>query len=127
MSSVMTSYPHLAHYVFNLLATSLASPPRATPAHPLSVSSSGESDGSDEEAAPSNEEGPGQEHQTPRKKATAPAATPGVGSADKERLVRQIVQLLDKEEEEQVKDVLRPYLGDLAKVSSERRKICVLG
>jgi hypothetical protein len=50
-----------------------------------------------------------------------------VGSADKERLVRQIVQLLDKEEEEQVKDVLRPYLGDLAKVSSERRKICVFG
>lgn len=118
MSSVMTSYPHLAHYIFNLLATSLASPPRAAPAHPLSVSSSGESDGSDEDAGPSSADDQALEHQTPRKKTTVPASTSGaVGSADKERLVRQIVQLLDKEEEEEIKEVLRPYLGDLAKVS----------
>lgn len=127
MSSVITSYPHLAHYVFNLLATSVASPPRAAPVHPLSVSSSGESDGSDEDAGPSDESEPGLEHQTPRKKVTAPAASAGVGHADRDRLVRQIVQLLDQEEEEQVKEVLRPYLGDLAKVSSSSLRTHVHG
>lgn len=114
---VVVEFPHLAHYVFSLLATSQASPPRQAPAHPLSVSSSGESDGSDEET-PNGERTVelGGEQQTPRKD-KGEHVNGSNGSVDKEGLVRRIVELLDNEEEEQVKEVLRPLMGDLAKVS----------
>ena len=117
---VLVKYPHLGHYIFNLLSTANTSPPRA-PAHPLSVSSSGESDGSgsDEDATPlgqSQDSGLGSELKTPKK----PRKSDGsVSAADKEGLVRKIVELLDSDEEEQVKDILRPYMGELAKVNND--------
>lgn len=36
---------------------------------------------------------------------------------DKDSLVRRVVELLDEEMEEEVKEVLKPYMGELAKVS----------
>jgi hypothetical protein len=38
---------------------------------------------------------------------------------DKDGLVKRVVELLDKEMEEEVKEVLKPYMGDLAKVSRD--------
>ena len=115
--SVIATHPHLAYYVFGLLSNYLASPPRAAPVHPLSVSSSGESDGSDEDGQDeSGAKDVQTEHQTPKKGRLSGGGD--ASSIDKEALVRQIVELLDNEEEEQVKDVLKPYMGDLAKVSN---------
>lgn len=120
---VITQYPHLAHYVFSLLANILHSPPRAAngvtsgaPAHPLSVSSSGESDGSDEDKPGSVPSSLDTEQKTPKKSRNG--AESGSGGLDKESLVRTIVRYLDNEEEEQVKELLKPHMGDLAKVSS---------
>lgn len=39
---------------------------------------------------------------------------------DKDALVRRVVELLDEEMEEEVKEVLKPYMGELAKVSGAR-------
>jgi len=118
-TSVLTTYPHLGHYIYNLLQSISSSPPRISSGsassglhHPLSVSSSGESDGSDED-----EVGNGGQ-KTPKKKNGNGNGTVAIGGAgEKEILVRDIVELLDNEEEEEVKERLRPYLGDLAKVS----------
>jgi hypothetical protein len=109
-TSVLGTYPHLGHYIYNLLQSVASSPPRGAVGlgtHPLSVSSSEESDGSDEELG-----GGGQK--TPKKRITEDGKS---GPGDREGLVRDIVELLDNEEEEQVKERLRPYMGDLAKVS----------
>lgn len=38
---------------------------------------------------------------------------------DKDGLVKKVVELLDEEMEEEVKEVLKPYMGDLAKVSRD--------
>lgn len=123
--SVISTHPHLAYYVFNLLSTYIASPPRAAPVHPLSVSSSGESDGSDEdEAGDTNGKEVPPEHQTPKKGRFS--GTAGPPPIDKEALVRQIVDLLDNEEEEQVKDVLKPYMGELAKVGSTLQRAIII-
>ncbi|KAK1922724.1 hypothetical protein DB88DRAFT_466843 [Papiliotrema laurentii] len=122
---VVVQYPHLAHYIFNLLSSSLTSPPRAAPAHPLSVSSSGESDGSDEDqdATPREEsEQAGLEQKTPKKSSTSQGPPT---AADREGLVRKIVQLLDNEEEEQVKDILKPYMGELAKDGILMDQVCL--
>lgn len=71
--------------------------------HPLSVSSSGESD--EEEDANRKPE----DENTKRQDAK--------NAMDRDTLVKKIVDLLDNEEEEEVKDLLKPYMGDLAKVS----------
>lgn len=114
---VVVEYPHLAHYVFSLLSTSQTSPPSGAPAHPLSVSSSGESDGSgSDEEATQGQESRWAEQQTPKKSRKQDGEVNGSTGVDKEGLVRSIVECLDNEEEEQVKDLLRPFMGDLAKV-----------
>ena len=104
-ASVLTTYPHLGHYIFNLLQSIQASPPRAGSQHPLSVSSSGSDDEGDAGGQDS-------EQRTPRK-----AGHTAGDNVDKEGLVRRIVVLLDNEQEEEVKDILKPHMGDLAKVS----------
>lgn len=126
-TSVLLDHPHLGHYIFNLLATTAPSPPRANGSslavsssssqHPLSVSSSGESD--EEDTSPPSGEG-NVVDRTPQKSRPRISDRAGISQTEKEDLVRQIVELLDEEEEEQVKDVLKPYLGDLAKVCCQR-------
>ena len=107
-TSVLSAYPHLGHYIFNLLAN-LPSPSRAPSQthHPLSVSSSSESD--DDEPATKTLDN---EHKTPQK-----AEGPSVGStSEKEGLVRRVVELLDREDEDGVKMALQGVLGELGKV-----------
>ena len=100
--SVLTTYPHLGHYIFNLLASIQTSPPRgAVSQHPLSVSSSG-----------GDEDGEA-EQRTPQKKRDGP----GESSGDRGDLVRKVVVMLDNEEGEEVKDLLKPHMGELGKVS----------
>jgi hypothetical protein len=104
--TILSEYPHLAHYVYNLLASAHigTSPPKTQGAqHPLSVSSSGESDDEDggSDGKDQGEAGKKQE---------------GVDQSEKDTVVKRIVELLDNEEEEEVKDVLKPYMGELAKV-----------
>jgi hypothetical protein len=123
---MLALYPHLGHYIFQLLASVQPSPPRANQ-HPLSVSSSGESDGSDEDAnengaqaTPNGSEtahdggGGGTVQATPLSKLSQ--GTTGKGF-DREAMVRRIVELLDNEEEEMVKDILRPHMGNLGQAS----------
>lgn len=47
-------------------------------------------------------------------------------AVDRDALVKQIVDLLDNEEEEQVKDLLKPFMGELGKVSSQPTHSCEL-
>lgn len=119
-ASVLGSHPHLGHYIFNLLATASSSPPRGNGSalgsgqHPLSVSSSGESD--DEDDSGQRVDGDAVDR-TPQKNRSATTNRFSVAIGDKEDLVQRIVDLLDNEEEEKVKELLKPYLGELAKVS----------
>jgi hypothetical protein len=69
--------------------------------HPLSVSSSGESDDEDSDKDAEKEKEKKQ----------------NVDPVDKDVVVKRIVELLDNEEEEQVRDVLKPFMGEFAKVS----------
>ena len=104
--STTITYPHLSNYIATLIATSPRKPAHGA-AHPLSVSSSGKSSGSDEDL-------------TDTKAKEAKDVTPeksGSTQTDKEALVRKIVKLLDDDEEEEIKQVLRPYLGDIGNVS----------
>ena len=102
--SVLTSYPHLGHYIFNLLQSIQTSPPRSALQHPLSVSSSG----SDDELGASEGDF---EQKTPQRHRERKS-----NGVDRDGLVRKIVELLDNEEEDEVKNLLRPHMGDLAKV-----------
>ena len=133
-------YPHLAHYVATLLqSVHQPSPPRQ---HPLSVSSSGESDEDTPPGGRSRDEN-GKENEvadhanvdvksdsgasamTSTSTSTSASGDTRVSGADRDRdkevdkaaLVQTIVNLLDNEEEEKVKDILKPYLGELANVS----------
>ena len=107
--TILNTYPHLGHYIHTIIASAQVSPPRGPSGtgpgphqqqHPLSVSSSGESDDEDSD-----------------KGKEAVKKQDARNAVDRDALVKQIVDLLDNEEEEQVKDLLRPYLGDLGKVS----------
>lgn len=71
----------------------------------MSVSSSGESDDEDEEGKEKNGQAEGKKQD-------------GIEQADKDFVVKRIVELLDNEEEEEVKEVLKPYMGDMGKVSA---------
>lgn len=73
--------------------------------HPLSVSSSSD----DEERDVSEAD---LEQKTARKNGNGPR-----DGLDRDGLVRRIVEMLDNEEEEGVKEVLKPRMGDLGKVS----------
>lgn len=112
--TILNTYPHLGHYIHTIIASAQVSPPRgpsgtgagtgtgtgAQQQHPLSVSSSGESD--DEDSDKGKEEVKKQDARN---------------AVDRDALVKQIVDLLDNEEEEQVKDLLKPFMGELGKVS----------
>lgn len=128
--SVLETNPHLAHYVFKMLVTSVATTRAASGQHPLSVSSSGESDSDEED----NHHGEGgSEHLDPTSSADedgrprAPrsntsstgARTTGPTREEKEDIVRKIIDLLDNEQEEDIKDLLRGPMGDLGKVSAD--------
>jgi hypothetical protein len=138
-NDIITSspFPHLAHYITTLLASvHQPSPPRQ---HPLSVSSSGESDedtppggrSRDEEqtsngnghagADTKSDSGVSAVTSTSTSSTTGDRKVSGTEKSkdvDKAGLVRQIVELLDNEEEEKIKDVLKPLLGELANVRS---------
>lgn len=113
-----TANPHLTHFIHSLIASTPppqhTSPPnhlaQPQPQHPLSVSSSGESDSSN-----SNENSDDDERTKVVDK--TPSKHPGVSLKQREDVVKRIVELLDEEKEEEIKSVLAPLLGDLAKVS----------
>jgi hypothetical protein len=109
--TILTEYPHLGHYVYGLIANAHNSPPRTNGLgangsglqHPLSVSSSGESDdedGDDEDQA---------------KKDLKTKKQEAGDQGDRDFVVKRIVELLDNDEEEEIKELLKPYMGDLAK------------
>ena len=112
-ASVLVSYPHLGHYVLNLLASIQTSPTPGGAQHPLSVSSSG----SDDDSEFDDERGES-EQKTPQRKRKNGKNGVAKDDVDRETLVRKIVELLDNEEEEEVKELLKPHMGDLAKVKS---------
>lgn len=139
--SVLETNPHLAHYIFKLVLSnqSTSRAPSGTQ-HPLSVSSSGESDDEDD-----NNGGEGAESTTtasttePSDTASSadesdatklrnntsngrppPPVTTGPSREEREELVRKIIDLLDNDQEEDVKDLLRGPMGELGKV--RRRK-----
>ena len=133
--SVLSTYPHLAHYIFNLLSSITPSPSRSAlgiPAHhPLSISSSGDdSDEEDEDGLGdggrkgSNGESPsdaeGEDHTDTMNDQKTPKKSTGDTngfSPDREALVKQIVDHLDNDEEDEVKEALKVFMGDLGKVS----------
>ena len=71
----------------------------------MSVSSSGESDDEDEDDD--------DQAKKDLKKKKEDAGDQG----DRDFVVKRIVELLDNDEEEEIKELLKPYMGDLAKVS----------
>lgn len=118
--TILSEYPHLGHYVYGLIANSHNSPPRTNGLgtngsglqHPLSVSSSGESDDEDENDGDEvNGTGKGAKKEKQDAK----------DQVDRDSVVKRIVELLDNEEEEEIKELLKPYMGDLAKVSEQHR------
>lgn len=117
--TILSSYPHLGHYVHNLVAQASAaqasSPPKSGTGpghqHPLSVSSSGESDDEDSDGKEQNKKG-----QDGQAQSTEGEKQDNNDQLDRDALVKKIVDLLDNEEEEEVKALLKPYMGDLAKV-----------
>ncbi|WVQ80977.1 hypothetical protein IAT38_003084 [Cryptococcus sp. DSM 104549] len=149
-SSVLSSYPHLGHYIFSLLQNVQFSPPRgaAPTQHPLSVSSSGESDGSGSDEEPGNVSQSESEAASATSGASAVSASSGLSvssagtgtssqesdgkrgasgpsAAVKEELVKKIVALLDNEEEEEVKVTLKPYMGELGKDGILMDQVCL--
>ncbi|WWC63844.1 uncharacterized protein I303_106449 [Kwoniella dejecticola CBS 10117] len=153
-SLTVTTYPHLANYIFGLLQnvnispTKHASTSSTTGQHPLSVSSSGESD--DESPSPplttptststssfandndNDDDGVTTTLQTPKKpKLTTSQSqsgrpeSSGVSGVERDNLVKRIVELLDNEEEEKVKDVLKPFMGNLAKDEILMDQVCL--
>nr|XP_019049786.1 hypothetical protein I302_00205 [Kwoniella bestiolae CBS 10118]OCF28716.1 hypothetical protein I302_00205 [Kwoniella bestiolae CBS 10118] len=138
-SLTVTTYPHLAHYIFGLLQNVNISPTKHTTSsstgqHPLSVSSSGESD--EESPSPplttpsttsvSSFEGNNTTLQTPKRQAGSRSEIVGrVSGVERDNLVKKIVELLDNEEEEKVKDVLKPFMGDLAKDEILMDQVCL--
>lgn len=127
--SVLDTNPHLAHYVFKMLVTSVVTR-NASGQHPLSVSSSGESDSDDDDhhhtdghsehnetVSSADEDG---QPKPPRSNTSSNGnRTVGPTREEKEDIVRKIIELLDNEQEEDVKDLLRSPMGDLGKVSTQ--------
>ncbi|OCF32391.1 hypothetical protein I316_05816 [Kwoniella heveanensis BCC8398] len=145
-SIVLATYPHLAHYLFSLLQNVQFSPTKpgqpvssssssSMNQHPLSMSSSGESDEEDETfqsgtsagdlASSSESESVSAVQQTPKKQRYAKIEGGGISGVERDNLVKQIVDLLDNEEEEKVKDVLKPHMGELAKDEILMDQVCL--
>ncbi|CAK9781819.1 hypothetical protein CC85DRAFT_281423 [Cutaneotrichosporon oleaginosum] len=136
-ASVLETNPHLAHYVFKLVQTNAALQPRAQPTaggqHPLSVSSSGESDEEDDAAnddahndAASADESKLSTSSGSGSSAIANGRPPVVPTREeREELVRKIITLLDNEEEEDIKDLLREPMGELGKDEILMDQVCL--
>lgn len=101
----LESYRHLGHYIVNLLQ-SLQGSRVPSAVHPLSVSSSGESDDEDNGAS------------TGKEKPTTIEGSPVklLSSGQKDALVQRVVDCLDNEDEDGVKNLLKPYMGDMGSV-----------
>ncbi|WVQ93047.1 hypothetical protein IAU59_000111 [Kwoniella sp. CBS 9459] len=149
-SLVLATYPHLAHYIFSLLQNVQFSPTKpggqsasssSSTQHPLSMSSSGESDDEDENSPPLSQSRDGSTRsdmassasetedlpagqQTPKKQKYLKTEG-GVSGVERDNLVKQIVDLLDNEEEEKVKEVLKPHMGELAKDEILMDQVCL--
>lgn len=135
--SVLDTSPHLAHYVFKLLLNNqpqavsrnnlLATPSSLSAGHhPLSVSSSGESDEEEDDNDDDSHDTSshtassvtsGDESLSSRKSnGTQVPASTGPSREEREALVLKIIDLLDNEQEEDVKDLLREPMGEFGKV-----------
>lgn len=141
--SVLETNPHLAHYIFKLVQTNASLQPRTasttTGQHPLSVSSSGESDDEDDADNQDTAHADGASSTSTDDEAKAPSASsvssstlapnangnrgppPGPSREEREELVRKVIALLDNEQEEDVKDLLRDPMGELGKVCHAAR------
>jgi hypothetical protein len=139
--SVLDTNPHLAHYIFKLVlsnaqltaaAAGSGVAPRGSLQHPLSVSSSGESDddsddSDDENEAPadlSSTDGDSSTGSSDKANAHKHRSQPpalGPSREDREELTRKVISLLDNDQEEDVKDVLRAHMGEMGKVSHTTR------
>lgn len=119
--SVLDTSPHLGNYIFKLV---LSNAPRAASGqHPLSVSSSGGSDDSDEADDDDDKQHARSESGTSSTDEDGQLKAPngrrnagGPSREDREELVRKVISLLDNEQEEDVKDLLREPMGELGKV-----------
>lgn len=78
----------------------------------MSVSSSGESDDEDED-----DDGQAKKDLAKKKEDSG-------DQVDRDFVVKRIVELLDNDEEEEIKELLKPYMGDLAKVSHLTHASC---
>ncbi len=149
---LLTAFPHLHHYVYQLVASTYGSS-LAAPQHPLSVSSSGSGSGSssddddavytgkgkttgdatltgangDRRGGPSEDKADSDGIKSDTRSDRS-AMSPTMGqdrklsgkykALDKEELLKTIVDLLNAEKEEEVKDVLKEKLPSIAKVGA---------
>lgn len=138
--SVLETNPHLAHYIFKLIQSSSTLQPRAAQTaggqHPLSVSSSGESDEEDDADTPDHPHADGASLSSTDDDGKALSTSLGSSSSanglralpsgpsreEREELVRKIISLLDNEQEEDIKDLLREPMGELGKVCNAARR-----
>ncbi|TXT09125.1 hypothetical protein VHUM_02599 [Vanrija humicola] len=132
--SVLETNPHLSHYVFKLvLSNQSASRAPSGTQHPLSVSSSGESDDDDdgggEEPSDTASSADESDAAKPRNNTSngrpTPAVVPGPSREEREELVRKIIDLLDNDQEEDVKDLLRGAMGELGKDNFIMDQVCL--
>ncbi|ODN75768.1 hypothetical protein L202_05777 [Cryptococcus amylolentus CBS 6039] len=145
-TNVLSAHPHLGHYIFSLLNKAYFPPPRSAVGdgkpekekekHPLSHSSGGSDDGSDDGANASadmdNEDGDVSQSESEAASQTSTATKSSeeggskkATSAEKEELVKRIVDLLDNEQEDELKVVLKPYMGELGKDDILMEQVCL--
>ncbi|KAL1407490.1 hypothetical protein Q8F55_006923 [Vanrija albida] len=140
--SVLETNPHLAHYIFKLVLSNQATSraPSGTQ-HPLSVSSSGESDDEDDGGAestttasttePSDTASSADEGDATKLRNSSsngrppPPATTGPSREEREELVRKVIDLLDNDQEEDIKDLLRGPMGELGKDNFIMDQVCL--
>lgn len=142
--SALETNPHLAQYIFKLVlsnaqltaaAAAGTSGRHMSGQHPLSVSSSGESDDEDEndadeerfqhssndDASSADEDGSTSGSSNQDKSSNGHRRPPplplGPSREEREELVRKVIDLLDNEQEEDVKDLLRTHMGEMGNVS----------
>ncbi|GMK56033.1 hypothetical protein CspeluHIS016_0210890 [Cutaneotrichosporon spelunceum] len=126
-TSVLETSPHLAHYVFKLVQNNATLQPRAVPVtggqHPLSVSSSGESD---EEDDATSVDGSKLSTSSSSGSSLPNGRAPIVPSREeREELVRKIIALLDNDQEEDIKGLLREPMGELGKDDFLMDQVCL--
>ncbi|KIR63819.1 hypothetical protein I314_03225 [Cryptococcus bacillisporus CA1873] len=141
--TTLTTHPHLAHYIHSLLNNVHFPPPRsALSQHPLSVYSSGGSNDSDsddehhgnvsnvsqsgsEAASTSGASGVTKSSQEGGLAKSDDGSSRKATTAEKEELVKKIVELLDNDQEEEIKGTLKPYMGELGKDDLLMDQVCL--